>query len=653
MTSAEDIRYKDFVIQIGPPDCQGFAIRVLSSPAGEGEGRFRPPIQSQELDRLLQWVGRSIRNLNTATDEPREPWTPKRLGHELFQALFTGQVGKLFDRSQGMTFDSGSGLRVKLKFKLDPELAHLHSLPWEFLYQAETEDFLCLSRRTPLVRYLDVPRPIHLSPLPKALRILVMISNPKGLPQLDLEQERRNIEEAWGRHPQVEVAFLENAHIAGLRSAMLEKPFHVLHYMGHGSVQPDSREGLLYLEKPSGEWDPVRGESVATILKDFKSLRLVFLNACDTGRADGPNPFAGVATALVMGGVPAVVAMQFPISDWASIAFCNAFYERLAAGDPVDTAVSEGRQSIYSRDTHSKEWGTPVLFMRVADGVLFGRREVVGEAGPSAALPEAPLEDSSVRKGVGHRSRQHWLWPALLLLLWAGIGVGFDPAQRILLVMPWPSSRPPMEKVPVGDLQVARFEVSNRDYLPFVLANPHWRKENMKPTLHDGDYLKHWTSWRRFPEAISDHPVTYVSWHAAQAYCRWMGGRLPTEAEWRMAAHADANRFPWGPLGESSEIGTTLNFCDQACPRDWRDIAYLDGYPETAPADSFPTGRTPEGVYNLSGNVWEWCDKASNTRRVTMGGSYLATLAECSTDRSSWEEAVLSAPDGGFRCVWE
>lgn len=68
---------------------------------------------------------------------------------------------------------------------------------------------------------------------------------------------------------------------------------------------------------------------------------------------------------------------------------------------------------------------------------------------------------------------------------------------------------------------------------------------------------------------------------------------------------------------------------------------------------AFPGGRTRDGVYNLSGNVWEWCLDASEGRRITMGGSFAATFEECTTDVPDWEEARLCAADGGFRCVWE
>src|SRR5436309_3238097 len=153
------------------------------------------------------------------------------------------------------------------------------------------------------------------------------------------------------------------------------------------------------------------------------------------------------------------------------------------------------------------------------------------------------------------------------------------------------------------------------------------------------------------PPGLENHPVTHVSWYAAKAFCEWAGGRLPSVKEWQAAAHTAESRFPWGPVRPAVP---PLNFCDRACPRRGQSFGpdlEQDGCPETAPVGSFPAGRTREGVYDLSGNVWEWTAEASGTRRATLGGSHLAQFDECSTDRPLWEEATLCAPDGSFRCV--
>jgi CHAT domain-containing protein len=114
----------------------------------------------------------------------------------------------------------------------------------------------------------------------------------------------------------------------------------------------------------------VSGTQLGTILHDCRSLRLAVLNACEGARTARDDPFAGVAASLVQREIPAVIAMQFEITDQAAVVFGEGFYEAVAAGFPVDAALAEARKSIFA-DQNDIEWGTPVLFMRVPDGRIF------------------------------------------------------------------------------------------------------------------------------------------------------------------------------------------------------------------------------------------------------------------------------------------
>jgi len=214
-------------------------------------------------------------------------------------------------------------------------------------------------------------------------------------------------------------------------------------------------------------------------------------------------------------------------------------------------------------------------------------------------------------------------------------------------------TKPRLDKVRVGSIYVCRYEISNSDFQMFVLTNPKWRRPNIESSLHDGDYLKHWGSWREFPSGHSEHPVRHVSWYAAKAFCEWMGGRLPTEKEWKSVAHSEDSFYPWGGDVELAGGQCGLNFCDRESKSERKNSEYDDGYPETAPVNAFEQGKSPEGVYNLSGNVWEWCDDVSGDKCATMGGSYLSTVSECGTRTSFFVEATLCAPDGGFRVCWD
>jgi tetratricopeptide (TPR) repeat protein len=108
---------------------------------------------------------------------------------------------------------------------------------------------------------------------------------------------------------------------------------------------------------------------LALLLDDHFFLRLAFLNSCEGARGSPRDAFSSTAATLVRSGIPAVVAMQYEITDKAAIEFSRSFYEALADGLPVDAVVAEARTAI--KMGSALEWGTPVLYMRSEDGLIF------------------------------------------------------------------------------------------------------------------------------------------------------------------------------------------------------------------------------------------------------------------------------------------
>jgi len=371
--------YFDITVFISPGADDTYAVRVASDQGGQGHSTLRLPFTLRDLSGAVFGVTQTARAIGSITlNEPGssaegtpDPRSAADFGVELFEALFQDTAREVLVATDSMAQNSlDTGVRIRLSMDLQaPGLAEVASLPWELMCRKGQRP-LVVSTQTPLVRSLDVPRPIAPRPFRAPLRILALMSNPKGTEALDLGKERSQIEQNWARLPGVQVDFVRPVR-ADVLKQLAASDYHVIHYMGHGDFEA-GEGGMLLLELEDGSPDPVSGDEFAMWLAD-DPLRLVFLNACKTGTTSvrsGAHPFAGVATALIRERVPAVVAMQFPISDQAAVAFAQTFYERIAQGFPVDAAVAEGRKVLYS--SKQSEWATPVLYLRSKDGMLFG-----------------------------------------------------------------------------------------------------------------------------------------------------------------------------------------------------------------------------------------------------------------------------------------
>lgn len=397
------MHYLDFTLDFVPDGRGGAAVKVADSPAGQGSLEpFEPPEVEKDLAIVVRAAGArakaersGVEHSNLDDLETVSAAALRSLGARLFEHLFRGSVRQLFDLSFGR-LRPDDGLRIKIQLDLNERaLAPLHRLPWELLFEGPSSHSLGLDQRFSIVRFVPQRRVLDRRELPRPLRILLAGAEPRSARNLSLNEEIERVCRAVGQPGEIEVEPLIHTTPESLRRALTEgKEFHVLHFMGHGDFDAVSGEGEIHLEDGRRGIAKMPGCWLADQLRDRTSLRLVFLNACRTAQSAAPRPFGGVATALVQAGVPAVIAMQFPIADSAAIVFSETVYRRLAAGDPIDAAVTEGRHAMAARFPRELAWGTPVLFSHVSDGRLFvsGRpRPPDSPRAPSESLPLRPL----------------------------------------------------------------------------------------------------------------------------------------------------------------------------------------------------------------------------------------------------------------------
>jgi len=415
--------YQDFDLSIEPSDLGAarYRVRVLASPAGQASDEFVLPFSALELENFFLRMGRPRRGVRGRGDSP-EMAAAKEFGSKLYRALFQEQVQNVLARSLDRALADGQGLRLRLRLT---HASGLIDLPWEFLYDPVHERFFAQSNQTPLVRFVDLPQSVPPLLVQTPLKVLVLIASPTDYDPLDVEKEWRDVQTALGdlqRRGLVQVTRLPQGTLAALRRHLQRDDYHIIHFIGHGTFDPQTEVGVLVLENEQRQPRLVGGQQLCTLLHDHRSLRLVVLNSCEGARTMPSDPFAGIAQMLVQQGLPAVIAMQFAITDAAALTLAQEFYTTLATGYPVDAALAEARKAIYN-DVNDIEWGTPVLYLRAQDGNIFdiSAASATDTQGQVRFVP-IPLSTAQPAAAKALRWRQPGLWLVACVLLLLVIG---------------------------------------------------------------------------------------------------------------------------------------------------------------------------------------------------------------------------------------
>jgi len=198
----------------------------------------------------------------------------------------------------------------------------------------------------------------------------------------------------------------------------------------------------------------------------------------------------------------------------------------------------------------------------------------------------------------------------------------------------------PAHEVDVLAFEIDKFEVTNADFARFVGATGYQT---------DAEKMGLSRTWRDAAEGKDNHPVVYVSWNDAVAYCKWVGKRLPTEAEWEKAARGtDERLYPWGNEYDSKKVN-----------------GQDSGIRGTTAVGSFADGASPYGVLDMAGNVWEWTSDwyeaypgssyqspyYGQQFKVLRGGGWFETADFLRTTTRNATSDTAANDDLGFRCA--
>jgi formylglycine-generating enzyme required for sulfatase activity len=455
--------------------------------------------------------------------------------------------------------------------------------------------------------------------------------------------------------------------------ALASGEYDAWHFTGHGFAAEDNPD-LWKLELDMGQTLSAADLYGQARTLGIKNPPLVFLNACHSGRgAASLTGLGGFAYAFLKAGAGAFIGSHWSLNDNRAYSFADAFYTSFLGGDPIGEAVRKARQQLRDAYPGSPDWlaytvfadplatcesrskETPPQKSRPQPDTRPGRapspKTPTGSVSPAAkttterpstepddfpdaeaaqrieeqAIEEQAIEEPQIRERVHEKDGT-----CLVYVPGGQYQVGDD-------VHDW--SRP-LHTIRLSPFWIGRSPVTNEQYARFLDQN----EGHPEPT--------HWNDERlNRPQS----PVVGVSFADAEAYCRWAGLELPSEAQWEAAARGhDRRAYPWG---EDPPSPVQTNFAGKVGT--------------TSDVGSHLEGAGPFGTADQAGNVWEWCrdhwssaaykDRAKDDLdpvsyanpdvRVVRGGAWNSPAKDLRAANRDRRAATKRLPTQGFRCV--
>lgn len=202
------------------------------------------------------------------------------------------------------------------------------------------------------------------------LRILVVVAQSLGLGKLTVEEEADVIRSGFRRLlddslAEVELLLDATPELLDRTIQGASSPFDILHFIGHGEYRAEEDDAYLVFKNPQGGVHELESSNLRRIMCR-RGIRLISLNACETGHGGRTDFSCGIAQTLIAGGMPAVVANQYPVLDVSATHFSQHFYWALALGRSIGDAAREARVAVnYSISGEAIDWAMPVVFARI------------------------------------------------------------------------------------------------------------------------------------------------------------------------------------------------------------------------------------------------------------------------------------------------
>ncbi|RUA17171.1 MAG: hypothetical protein DSY55_02585 [Clostridia bacterium] len=387
----------DFDIRIFKTGKNAYRVTAQAPDSGLADSKLDvQALKSEDFEQKL----RQIREEPFTTNEALF----REVGSTLFHALFQGQVHDLFQAFYVQQVQVKEETYLRLRLNIDEAAIELATLPWELLHREDM--FLATQINTIVTRQLLNLKYGAIKPLKGKDKPRVLLVIPEGS-GLNTTREEKAITRAL-RKARIPYRILKGkVPLQLVDDTLAEGDYAVLHFIGHGVFDADESGALrgrlrfnAWDDAPAGEEeDWVTETDLQTMLGNYKNMKLVVLNACDTAElSERPDAsgFWGVIPALLRAGIPAVIAMQYAIRDDVAVQFAETFYKRLTTGNwagHVDIAVTLARNACFLAFPDDRGFATPALYLRSRDGVIFEAEHPTQQPRATASAPAAARPD--------------------------------------------------------------------------------------------------------------------------------------------------------------------------------------------------------------------------------------------------------------------